>query len=218
MADGIRSPPLRGAGKVAAGMRDAARVRLVVLAVGAAAALAAGCGDQRQDADAPSGTFSLDVTDATFPPEQRVAEASTMRLDVANTGDREVPDLAVTVETEPTTGGAAPVAFGTADDDPALAASARPVWVVDRGPAGGESAYVNTWTVGPLGSGRTRPVTWKLTAIRPGDYTVRWRLSPSLEGDAELADGTTSGEFQVRIDDAPVSATVNGDGEVVRGD
>ena len=141
-----------------------------------------------------------------------------MRLDVANTGDREVPDLAVTVETEPTTGGAAPVAFGTADDDPALAASARPVWVVDRGPAGGESAYVNTWTVGPLGSGRTRPVTWKLTAVRPGDYTVRWRLSPSLEGDAELADGTTSGEFRVRIDDAPVSATVDGDGEVVRGD
>ena len=91
------------------------------------------------------------------------------------------------------------------------------MWVVDSGPAGGESAYMNTWTVGPLGSGRTRTVTWKLTAVRPGDYTVRWRLSPALEGDAELADGTTSGEFRVRIDDAPVSATVNGDGEVVRG-
>ena len=39
----------------------------------------------------------------------------------------------MTVETEPTTGGAAPVAFGQADDDPALAASARPVWVVDAG-------------------------------------------------------------------------------------
>ncbi len=216
MADGVRAPPLRGAGKVAAGMRDAARVRLVVLAVGAAAALAAGCGDQRQDADAPSGTFSLDVTDATFPPEQRVAEPSTMRLDVANTGDREVPDLAVTVETEPTTGGAAPVAFGTADDDPALAASARPVWVVDRGPAGGESAYVNTWTVGPLGSGRTRPVTWKLTAVRPGDYTVRWRLSPALEGDVSLGDGRTDGTFDVTISDKPVPARVGADGEVVR--
>ena len=61
-------------------------------------------------------------------------------------------------------------------------------------------------------------MTWKLTAVRPGRYTVAWRLSPALEGDAELADGNTSGEFRVRIDDAPVSATVNEDGEVVRGD
>ena len=61
-------------------------------------------------------------------------------------------------------------------------------------------------------------MTWKLTAVRPGDYTVRWRLSPALEGDAELADGNTSGEFQVRIDDAPVSSTVGEDGDVVRGD
>ncbi len=135
MADAVRPPAPGGAGKVAAGMRDA-HVRLVVLAVGAAAVLAGGCGGERQDADAPTGTFSLDVTDASFPAEQRVAEPSTMRLDVENTGDREVPDLAVTVETEPTTGGAAPVSFGTADDNPALAASARPVWIVDRAPAG----------------------------------------------------------------------------------
>ena len=151
-------------------MRDA-RVRLVVLAV--LASVAGGCGGgERQDADAPSGSFSLDVTEASFPEAQRVAESSTLRLDVANTGDREVPDLAVTVETEPSTEGAAPVAFGEADDDPALADSARPVWVLDRGPAGGETAYVNTWATGPLGSGRTRALTWKLTAVRPGRYTL----------------------------------------------
>ena len=97
--------------------------------------LAGGCGGERQDADAPTGTFNLDVTDASFPAEQRVAEPSTMRLDVANTGDREVPDLAVTVETEPTTGGAAPVAFGTADDDPALADERAPG--LDRRPRAG---------------------------------------------------------------------------------
>jgi len=216
MADGVLPTGRRAAGKVAAGMRDT-RVRLVVLAVGAGAVLAAGCGGERQDAGAPTGTFDLDVTAASFPPRQRVAESTTMRLDVANTGDREVPDLAVVVETAPTTEGAAPVAFGTGDDDPTLASSTRPVWVVDRPPAGGESAYVNTWTVGPLGSGRTRAVAWKLTAVQPGTYTVNWRLAPALEGDAELADGRTSGRFRVRIDDAPVSATVNGDGEVERG-
>ena len=120
-----------------------------------------------------------------------------MKLDVENTGDRAVPDLAVTVETEPATEGAAPVAFGEADDDPTLAASARPVWVVDEGPAGGDSAYVNTWAVGPLGAGRSRTVTWKLTAVRAGRYTVAWRLAPALEGDVELEDGRTTGEFAV---------------------
>ena len=198
-------------------MRDT-RVRLVVLAVGAAALLAGGCGGDRQDAGAPTGTFDLDVTDASFPARQQVAEPTTMRLDVRNAGDREVPDLAVVVETAPTTEGAAPVAFGTADDDPTLADSARPVWVVDRGPAGGESAYVNTWTVGPLGSGRTRALTWKLTAVQPGTYTVNWRLAPSVEGDTELADGRTSGRFRVQISDTPVAATVNGEGDVERGE
>jgi hypothetical protein len=195
-------------------MRDA-RVRLVVLAV--LASVAGGCGGgERQDADAPSGSFSLDVTEASFPEAQRVAESSTLRLDVANTGDREVPDLAVTVETEPSTEGAAPVAFGEADDDPALADSARPVWVLDRGPSGGETAYVNTWATGPLGSGRTRALTWKLTAVRPGRYTLNWRLAPALLGDVELGDGRTSGSFEVEISDEPVPARVGADGEVVR--
>ena len=43
--------------------------------------------------------------------------------------------------------------------------AARPVWVVDEGPAGGDSAYTNTWAVGPLAEGQTRTVEWKLTAV-----------------------------------------------------
>ena len=199
-------------------MRDT-RVRAGVLAIAAAGLLAAGCGgDGRQDAGAPSGAFSLDVTSATFPARQRIAEPATMKLRVRNTGDREVPDLAVTVETVPGTDGAAPVAFGQAGDDPALASSARPVWVLDTPPEGGASAYVNTWTLGPLGPGRSRTVTWKLTAVKPGRYTVGWRLAPAVVGDVELSGGRTSGEFDVEISDAPVPARVNDEGEVVRGD
>ena len=117
------------------------------------ALFAVACGDERQDADAPSGRFDLDVTDASFPAEQRIAESSTLTLEVENTGDRAVPDLAVTVETEPGQDGQAPVAFGQSTDDPTLAAGARPVWIVDEGPSGGDSAYTNTWAVGPLGRG-----------------------------------------------------------------
>ena len=198
---------------VAAGMRDT-RGRLAVALLCALAI--AGCGDERQDADAPSGQFDLDVTDASFPAKQKIAEASTLKLEVANTGDRAVPDLAVTVETAPGQDGQAPVAFGQSTDDPTLAASARPVWIVDEGPTGGESAYANTWAVGPLGEGQSTTLEWKLTAAKAGHYTVGWRLAPALEGDVSLGDGRTEGEFAVTISDAPVPARVGADGEVVR--
>jgi hypothetical protein len=201
---------------VAAGMRDSGR-RLGVIAAVAALAFA-GCGEARQDADAPSGEFSLDVVDASFPAKQRIAEASKLSLEVENTGARAVPQLAVIVETEPAQDGQAPVAFGQGTDDPTLAASARPIWIVDRGPAGGDSAYTNTWAVGPLGAGQTRTVEWDLTAARAGTYTVAWRLAPALEGDVRLADGKTEGTFDVTISDEPVPARVGEDGEVVRGE
>ena len=201
---------------VAAGMRDT-RLRAAALAVAAAAFAGPGCGGERQDADAPSGEFALEVTRATFPAEQRIAEGATLRLEVENTGDRAVPDVAVTVETAAAEG-QAPVAFGQADDDPTLASSARPVWVVDEGPKGGDSAYTNTWNVGPLGEGESTTVQWKVTAVKAGEYTLAWRLSPALEGDVSLAEGRTEGEFDVTISDEPVPARVGGDGEVVRGE
>ena len=200
---------------VAAGMWDTrGRIAAALLCTLAFAA----CGDERQDADAPSGRFDLDVTDASFPAEQRIAEASTLRLEVENTGDREIPNLAVTVETEPAQDGQAPVAFGQSTDDPTLAASARPVWIVDEGPAGGDTAYTNTWAVGPLGEGESRAVEWKVTAAKAGAYKLGWRVAPALEGDVSLGDGRTEGEFDVTIADDPVPARVGEDGEVVRGD
>ncbi len=126
-----------------------------------------------------------------------------------------MPNLAVTIETA-ARAGQAPRAFALARDDPALADSGRPVWILDEGPAGGDSAYSNTWAVGPLGAGRTSTVTWKLTATQRGRFTVAWRLAPALVGDVELAEGRTRGEFAVTVVDRPVEARVNGDGDVVR--
>jgi hypothetical protein len=200
---------------VAAGMRDTRGRIAAALLCGLAFAA---CGEERQDADAPSGRFDLDVTTASFPAEQRIAQASTLRLDVENTGDRAIPNLAVTVETAPGEDGQAPVAFGQSTDDPTLAASARPVWIVDEGPTGGDSAYTNTWAVGPLGEGQSRTVEWRLTAAKAGRYTVGWRVAPALEGDVSLGDGRTEGEFDVTIADDPVPARVGEDGEVVRGE
>jgi hypothetical protein len=199
---------------VAAGMGNSRRRLAVVVALVLALA---GCGQERQDADAPSGEFGLDVTEASFPAKQRISEPTTLRLEVENTGDRAVPNLAVVVETA-AKNGEAPASFAQDGDDPTLADAERPVWILDEGPGGGESAYTNTWAVGPLGEGQSRTVEWKLTAVQPGSYTVAWRLAPSLEGDVSLAGGRTEGEFAVTISDRPVPARVNEEGEVVRGE
>jgi hypothetical protein len=193
-------------------MRD---LRAGLLAV-AVAVLAGGCGGERQDADAPSGTFDVDVTAASFPAEQSIAAPAVLSLEVANGSERAVPDLAVTVETLGAADGQAPTAFGQRTGDPALADSDRPIWIVDEGPAGGDSAYANTWTLGELAAGERKTIEWQLTPMRPGTYTVSYRLAPSVVGDAAVRGEDTAGEFEVTISDDPVPARVNGKGEVVR--
>ena len=134
----------------------------------AALALGACGGGERQDAGAPSGAFRVDVTRASFPARQGLAEAATLRLDVRNTGRRAVPDLAVTVETARVgagrrraaaregaaaatgAGGGATGGFGIRAAAPGLADDGRPVWLLDAEPAGGHTAYVGTWAFGPL--------------------------------------------------------------------
>jgi hypothetical protein len=183
----------------------------VVLAV-------AGCGGGRQDSDEPKGEYTLSVEKASFPARQSTAQTSTMRLTVRNTDDRDLPNLAVTVETEPPARGTAPTAFGEASTDSRLADPNRPVWIIDREPENGQSAYTNTWAMGPMSPGETKDVVWRLTAVRPGTYTVNYRIAPGLNGKAVAANGQkVSGSFDVTISDKPVPARVNDKGEVVRG-
>jgi hypothetical protein len=181
--------------------------------------LVAGCGSERQDADEPEGEFTLQIVGAEFPERQSIAQRSTLRLEVRNTDDRELPNLAVTVETEPDGDEAAGVAFAQAAEDPRLADADRPVWVLDRPPEGGQSAYTNTWALGPLFPGQTKEVEFRLTAVQAGSYTVNYRVAPGLDGKAVPANGQrTEGSFDVTISDEPVPARVNAAGEVVRGE
>lgn len=184
-----------------------------------AALLAAGCGGDRQDANEPGGHFRVRVTGASFPAQQAIAQRARMRIAVRNADQRTVPNVAVTVETRPAHAGTAPVAFGQIDTDPRLADGERPVWVLDDGPKGGSTAQTNTWALGALAPGETKTFRWKLTAVRPGTYTVAYRVSPGLYGKAEAAGGEkVEGAFKVTISDAPVPAHVGGDGQVVRGE
>ena len=182
--------------------------------------LVAGCGSgPRQDADEPSGSYKLEVAAAKFPASQSIAQDSRMIVTVRNDDTKAAPNVAVTVETDPSQAGQGTVAFGQRVDDSRLSDNERPVWIVNEGPPGGDSAATNTWALGRLGQGETRTFTWKVTAVEPGSYTLRYRISPGLAGKAKLAEGgRTDGLFKVTIDDKPVPARVNDKGQVVRGE
>jgi hypothetical protein len=192
-------------------------MRVACLAIALAGLAVAGCGSERQDADEPEGEFTLEIVDASFPPRQSTAQAATMRLAVRNTDDRELPNLAVTIATAGEDGGD-PRAFAVPAKDSRLADRNQPVWIVDRGPEGGETAATDTWAVGSMFPGETRELEWRVTAVRPGTYTVNYSVFPGLHGRAVPADGQrTTGSFRVEISDEPVPARVNAQGEVVRG-
>jgi hypothetical protein len=185
----------------------------------AALVAVSGCGGESQDANEPEGSYKLEVAGASFPTEQGIAEATTMRIRVRNPERKTVPNVAVTVETKGGGSGEGQTAFGQKASDSRLADPNRPIWILDEEPRGGTSAYANTWTLGPLKGGETKTFEWKLTAVEPGRYSLAYTVAPGLDGKAELADGSKStGSFDVTVKDEPVPARVNSKGEVVRGE
>lgn len=155
---------------------------VVALAAGALT-LGAGCGGgARQDAGEPSGDFKLAVVHASFPRAQGLADTSPLRITVRNDGTATVPDVALTVD-----------GISTASATVANADTERPVWIVNDGPQGGGTAYVNTWALGPLRANQQRTFTWSLTAIRAGTHTLRYRAAAGLNGKARAVAGSSGG-------------------------
>jgi hypothetical protein len=81
--------------------------------------------------------------DAEFPGRQRLAEQAEMTIRVRNAGSRPVPNLAVTVDR-----------FSRRSQETGLADASRPVWIVDREPEGGTTAYANTWSLDGVPAGQ----------------------------------------------------------------
>jgi hypothetical protein len=179
----------------------------------------AGCGGggEPQDAGEQDETFVVDVTDAAFPARQSLAEETALTITVVNNDDRTIPNLAATIEADGE--GTEVEAFGTLNDEPGLASRSRPVWVVDEGPRSGDTAYANTWAIGPLAPGRTATFRWRVAAVVPGRHRVSYRLAGSLSGKAkvELEDGDAAADvFTVDISRKPRQAKIDEDGRIVR--
>lgn len=172
-------------------------------AVLTAAAVLAGCGGggERQDAGEPYGTSEVQVLRATFPRLQGLGETAPLSITVRNPGSETVPNLAMTVD-------------GLANPDAVPGASdpERPIWVINAGPVGGHTAYVNTWALGPLKPGQRRTFTWSVTATVPGTHTLSYRVAGGLNGKARVVtpDGNVpEGTVTARVTRRPRASTVD---------
>ena len=121
-----------------------------LLAIGVAS-----CGGTRQDANEPEGNFPVTIVSADFPSRQELAQTTNLTLAVENSGDKTIPNLAITIFTTPndnpsadettatdTTGTGStttqnlPTAqgsFSIRSEQAGLAIPFRPVWILNQG-------------------------------------------------------------------------------------
>jgi hypothetical protein len=136
----------------------------------------------------------VEVISASFPGRQYLAETSKLRIEVRNLEQkRTVPNLAVTVD-----------GFDMREENRDFAEPRRPIWVIEDPPTNSTTAFTNTWAVGPVPPGETRTLTWNVTAVRAGTYTLRFRVNAGLDGKAKARDrdgSRPSGSFIARVSD-----------------
>jgi hypothetical protein len=167
-----------------------------------------GCGGgQRQDANEPSGKFKVQVVDAKFPAKQALAKRSVMTITVKNIDTKTIPNIAVTVKS-----------FDMTKNDPTLADPRRPRFIVNTGPRGGDTAYVNTSALGPLKPGETKTFKWDVTAVVAGKYSLTYLIAAGLNGKAKAVlptGGQPGGEFTGFVSGKAPQAKVADDGHTI---
>jgi hypothetical protein len=151
--------------------------------------LVSGCGGSEQNAGEVKRSYPVQIVRASFPALQSVPRAAKMVLTVRNPGPRALPSVAVTLDS-----------FAYVDHYPGEASPQQPVWIVDEGPGtvprrpvqtqtvdppgGGQTAYVNTWALGPLAAGATRTFVWRVTPVKSGVHHVDFIVAAGLGGNA----------------------------------
>lgn len=197
------------------------------LAGACAALLASGCGGgSEQSHGEAKRTYQMSISAATFPSKQSVAKPAELKLRVHNESSRTVPNVAVSVDS-----------FSYVEKHPELASNKRPIWVVEEGPGtpakvpvqsqavsppgGAQTAYVNTWALGPLKAGASRTFVWKVVPVKSGAHTVHLTVAAGLAGNARAAlsgGGTVTRSLSAKVAPKPPLTHVDPNtGKVVPG-
>ena len=206
-------------------VRPALEARRNLCALALAGVLAGvGCGGaERQDEDEREGDYAVELVRASFPEgDQKLAKSSNLLITVRNAGEDTIPNIAVTVD-----------GFNYRKPDPELADPERPQFVIngrpreiggfpeakDASPLGCDTAYVNTWACGPLASGKQKTFRWSVTAVKAGDFEIKWRVAAGLDGKAKAVSAgggaAPSGTFSGQVSDEAPEVRVADDGETV---
>jgi hypothetical protein len=187
----------------------------------------AACGGSSSDANEAEGNYRVKVTDASFPAEQHLGQTYLLDLGIRNTGDKTIPALTVNVSIKGKEGEGSTLPFGIRDPQPELAQPDRPVWVLaahypkfagSTANGGAETSNPKTFDFGPLKKGASADLVWKLSAVKPGTYTLAYAVEAGLTGatKAETSGGAApGGSFTAKISSAERNTEVNGRGEVV---
>jgi hypothetical protein len=163
----------------------------------------------------------VEIVEASFPSDQKLARTSEMRITVRNAGRKTIPYISVTVG-PPQPG--APQGAGNAEtespfsyQDPKNEDPSKPIFVVNKEPEGGDTAFQRTWSLGSLRPGQEKTFVWELTAVDAKPFDFRYQVSAGLDGRAKAvlagAGGPPVGRFHGRVDPTPPDAKVADDGE-----
>jgi hypothetical protein len=173
---------------------------LVVAIVVALAIPLAGCGGgERQDANAPSGKWSVLVEEWKFPKRQFLGTPTDFVLRVRNTDTRAIPQLVVTIN-----------GLRTTVKQEGAASLVRPIWLTqdvdyaDVTPY--NSSLASSFNVGPLAAGAVKTYKVALTPLRRGEHEVGYSLAAGLFGKATIVDDNDApvkGSRSVAIDPTP---------------
>ena len=186
-----------------------------------------GGGGERQDVDEKEATYPVKIVTSEFPTRQRLAQTTNLKIAVRNSGDKAIPNLAVTISLAGRAGRSSMGPFTIRVNDPRLAVPDRPVWILEngfpklagsKGPAGAQTANQKTFAFGALEGGETVSAIWRVTPVDSGDFTLRYRVDAGLYGNAiaKTPDGNPPvGSFAVQISDTPPQTRVDEQGNVV---
>jgi hypothetical protein len=189
-----------------------------VIVGGCSALLAIGCGGgSEQNHGEAKRSYKMRISSASFPAKQSISKPAELRVNVLNEQNRTVPNVAVTVD-----------AFSYVEKYPELAANKRPIWVVEQGPGtvpalpvqsqaisppgGGQTAYINTWALGPLKANAVKTFIWKVVPVKAGAHSVHLTVAAGLAGNAKATlarGGAVTRSFSTQIAPAPPSRHVD---------